>query len=118
MSHHEGSDAAVRGSERPGAARTCTGAAHRAQTAAVRRGTWIWGAVFCALWTPWLLVGYPQLDGRVVHSQLIPWNLDRDMVHLLNRGSELALFLAYSTLLPPFHRRPDPASAATPVTAA
>lgn len=67
---------------------------------ATRNGTWIWLAAFLGLWTLWLLVGFPQLDGRVVHPQILPWHLAHDQVYVLNRVSKLALFITYYTLLP------------------
>jgi len=58
-----------------------------------------------ALWTLWLLVGFPQLHGRVVHVQVLPWPVDRHQVYLINRCSKLALFITYFTLLPPIRGR-------------
>ena len=72
---------------------------------AVRRATWGWLSVLGAGWGLWLLIGFPQLDGRVVHPRLLPWELGRDQVYLLNRGTKAALFLVYYTLLPPARPR-------------
>jgi hypothetical protein len=81
------------------AATVLTGFAHH--HLAVRRATWGWLAVLGAGWALWLLTGFPQLDGRVVHPQVLPWELGRDQVYLVNRGTKAALFLAYATLLVP-----------------
>jgi hypothetical protein len=85
------------------AATLVTGFAHRHLMARMR--TWIWLTIFVALWTLWLLVGFPQLDGRVVYVQVLPWHLDRHQVFLINRCSKLALFITYYTLLPPIRDR-------------
>jgi hypothetical protein len=82
---------------------------------AARNGTWMWLSVFGGLWAVWLLIGFPQLDGRLVHPQLLPWDLDRDQVYLLNRCSKVALFIAYYTVLPPLRRSAGETSEATPV---
>jgi hypothetical protein len=85
------------------AATLVMGFAHQHLMATMR--TWIWLTIFGALWTLWLLVGFPQLDGRVVHLQVLPWTVDRHQVYLINRCSKLALFITYLTLLPPIRGR-------------
>ena len=85
------------------AATLVTGFAHQHLMARMR--TWIWLTIFGVLWILWLLVGFPQLDGRVVHVQVLPWHVDRDQVYLINRCSKLALFITYYTLLPPIRGR-------------
>jgi hypothetical protein len=85
------------------AATVLTGFAHH--HLAVRTATWGWLAVLAAGWALWLLVGFPQLDGRVVHPQVLPWDLSRNQVYLVNRGTKAALFLASYTLLPPIRPR-------------
>lgn len=81
---------------------------------ATRNATWIWLAAFLGLWTLWLLVGFPQLDGRLVHPQILPWHLAHDQVYVLNRVSKLALFITYYTMLPPFRRSHGWASGVRP----
>jgi hypothetical protein len=73
-----------------------------------KRSTSGWLAVFCALWALWLLVGFPQLDGQMVFTPVLAWNLDYDQVYLVNRATKLTLFIVYATLFPALHlRRPS-----------
>jgi hypothetical protein len=80
------------------AATLLTGFADRHLSVTIR--TWAWLTVFSSLWVLWLLVGFPQLDGHIVHPPAVSWQFDREMVYLVNRSSKLALFITYYTLLP------------------
>ena len=70
-----------------------------------KRSTWVSSSVLGGLWTFWLLIGFPQLDGQVVFPQVLPWTYAYDQVYLLNRATKLALFLAYLSLFPPVRDR-------------
>jgi hypothetical protein len=93
------------------AATVLTGFADKHLRVTIRSCLWL--TVFCALWTLWLLIGFPQLDGRVVHPQTLRWHADRQLVYLINRSSKLALFITYYTFLPPIRgvRHHDSATA-------
>jgi type IV secretory pathway TrbD component len=56
--------------------------------------------LFIMLWAFWLLLGYPQLDGRLYLSPVLQIDLAPPLVYALNRATKFVLWLAYLTLFP------------------
>ena len=80
----------------------------------LKKWTFVWLGVFVMLWIFWLLVGYPQITGESFLPPVIHIDFTRDMTYILNRGTKLALFLAYLTLFPPFRLLKPPSFAEHP----
>jgi len=70
----------------------------------LKKWTFLWLGVFVVLWIFWLLVGFPQITGKVMYQQVVHINFTRDMAYVLNRGTKAAMYLAYLTLLPPLRK--------------
>src|SRR6266545_2038480 len=81
------------------AATVLTGFANRFFT--LKKWTFLWLGLFVVLWIFWLLVGFPQITGKVMFPQVIHMNFTHDMTYVLNRGTKAVMYLAYLTLLPP-----------------
>ncbi|MGB7569837.1 MAG: hypothetical protein WBM07_18385 [Chitinivibrionales bacterium] len=69
-----------------------------------KKTTTLLAGVFIVGWAIWLLVGFPQLNRRVMFSPVINVHLSHVMVYLINRGTKFLLFLVYLTFFPPLHR--------------
>lgn len=84
----------------------------------LKKWTFIWLGLFVALWIFWLLVGFPQLTGEVIHPQVIPIHFTHPMTYVLNRITKTVLFFAYLTLFPPMSpiRKMIPSTHAQPGT--
>ncbi|HSK89630.1 MAG TPA: hypothetical protein VK880_14805, partial [Anaerolineales bacterium] len=65
--------------------------------------TFIWLGAFAALYTFWLLVGYPQvLEERTFYfDRVLPIDFSYEVNYVINRATKLFMFLAYLTLFPP-----------------
>ena len=70
-----------------------------------KKWTFIWLAIFIALWIFWLLIGYPQITGEIIFSRIMPIDLTHDMNYVLNRSTKLMMYLAYLTLFPPLRKQ-------------
>ncbi|MGE5250035.1 MAG: hypothetical protein ACM3QS_07440 [Bacteroidota bacterium] len=82
-----------------------TGFADRLFT--IKRWTLAGLLLFIILWAAWLVIGFPQLTGKMVWPQVVPLELAEGPVYLLNRATKLVLWFTYLTLFPPPFRRSE-----------
>jgi hypothetical protein len=72
----------------------------------IKRQTLFFASIFVMLWIFWLLVGYPQITGKVTWPTTIPIELSYGSTYLLNRATKLVLWMAYLSIFPNGRRIP------------